>query len=318
MEKTTAWISNIRNSVYLCGVILLMYCCLVHSDRVFQYASDGLNIWFQRMLPSLLPFMIICGILIRMNLSAPFAGIFSWVMRPLFRLSDSCIYVIVTGFLCGFPMGARVISESLRYGKISRREAELLLAFCNNIGPAYVSGFVAAHFNAASIWECMGVIYLIPLFYGLFLRYSFFRDVSDSGTESPVDSKYSEREINRQSKNIFSAIQDSIVSSLVSQASLGGNMIFYNMLKIVIDLLLPFRFTELKNCMSCLIEISGGLSSLGTDQIELAFVFLQFGGLCCFAQTYSMIQDTGLKLSNYVFHKTIQALLTFAFFKIII
>ena len=212
------------------------------------------------MLPSLFPFMILCGMLIRMELSDYFACIFKPVFRPLFGLYDSCIYVIVTGFLCGFPMGAKVISESLKHKKVNNREAELLLAFCNNIGPAYFSGFVAGYFQIDFIWKYMVIVYGVAMIYGSFLRYAFYRDIAVSCKR--IDQGLGVRDKKSESPSLFSAVQDSIFSALVSQASLGGSMIFYNVLKIIIELVIPVHFMNLRAYLSCLIEISGGLLCL--------------------------------------------------------
>ncbi len=151
---------------------------LLENEMALELSVSALNLWFQKMIPTLLPFMILSGILIRMNLSDRFAKLFAPFLRPVFRLSDSCLYVIVTGFLCGFPMGARVTAESYERGKLDRREAALLLAFCNNIGPIYVTGFVLTLFPVSNPWPYLAGMYLLPLLYGLALRYTVFRDIS--------------------------------------------------------------------------------------------------------------------------------------------
>ncbi len=151
---------------------------LLESETALELSASALNLWFQKMIPALLPFMILSGILIRMNLSDRFAKLFAPLLRPVFRLSDSCLYVIVIGFLCGFPMGARVTAESYERGKLDRREAALLLAFCNNIGPIYFTGFVLTLFPVSNPWPYLAGMYLLPLLYGLVLRYMAFRDIS--------------------------------------------------------------------------------------------------------------------------------------------
>ncbi len=106
---------------------------LLFPDRSAALALDGLNLWFLKMIPALLPFMILSGLLIRLELSDSIASFFAPVLRPAFRLSDSCLYCVLVGFLCGFPMGAKVCAQSLTAGKLTKKEASLLLAFTNNI-----------------------------------------------------------------------------------------------------------------------------------------------------------------------------------------
>ncbi len=306
----------IRESLKKSGLLILFTflttACLLQSEKAFAFASNGLNLWFERMLPTLLPFMILTGILIRMDLSDSFAGLFAPLLRPVFRLSDSCIYILIIGFLCGFPMGSRVTAESLRHEKISRREAELMLAFCNNIGPIYLTGYVLALFPVDHPGWWIGGMYLVPVLYGLVLRYTVFRDI-------PFCTGPSFKNMQKEppAESLLQATQGSILSALLSQASLGGYMIFFNLLNLIPDLLLPASDTALRSFCACLLEITGGLTALTEGQIVWAFAFLQFGGLSCIAQTYSMIQDTGLNLSAYVNHKLIQMVLGFVLFSVL-
>ena len=135
---------------------------LLFPDRSAALALDGLNLWFLKMIPALLPFMILSGLLIRLELSDSIASFFAPVLRPVFRLSDSCLYCVLVGFLCGFPMGAKVCAQSLSAGKLTKKEASLLLAFTNNIGPVYFSGYMLSLFpvqTPAAVW--LG-IYAVP------------------------------------------------------------------------------------------------------------------------------------------------------------
>ena len=144
--KGNAWKRLLRKgkkALLVCLFSFLTAAMLLENEKALELSKAGLNLWFQNMIPTLLPFMILSGILIRMNLSDRFASLFSPLLRPLFGLSDSCLYVLVIGFLCGFPMGARVTAESYERGRLSKREATLMLSFCNNIGPIYFTGLIA-------------------------------------------------------------------------------------------------------------------------------------------------------------------------------
>lgn len=315
---------------FLCLFAFLTTAMLLESDKALILSLTGLNLWFQKMIPTLLPFMILSGILIRMNLSDSFAHLFSPVLKPLFRLSDSCLYCLVIGFLCGFPMGARVTAESYQRGKLSRREAELMLAFCNNIGPVYFTGFVLHLFPVERPLLFLAGMYLLPFLYGLVLRYTLYRDIPVQAclpTANPSGrAKRSEEKSGLHAASIFSAAagprtpslleetQNSIVSALCSIASLGGYMILFNLLNLIPDILLPSRLTKLETLLGCVLEITSGLSRLPRSMAFWGYVLLPFGGLSCIAQTYSMIRETDLSLGNYVAHKVIQTVAAFGFY----
>lgn len=109
-------------------------------------AANGLTLWFSKMIPALFPFMILSGLFLSTGFSNLLARLAAPVLQPVFQTTDACLFCILTGFFCGFPMGARVCAQSLQQKKISLREASWLLAFINNIGPVYFSGYVLTLF----------------------------------------------------------------------------------------------------------------------------------------------------------------------------
>lgn len=307
------------------GMTLAM---LTASDCSCSLALEGLNLWFLKMIPALLPFMILSGLLIGLDLSDSFASFFSPVLRPLFRLSDSCLYCIVIGFLCGFPMGARVCAQSYERKKISRREATLLLSFCNNIGPVYFTGYVLHLFPAKRIWISFLGMYGIPMLYGIFLRHTLFRSIPLSGrTSARINQQFiggSAPDASAAGHNsgvlsmgcIFSQLNASILSALDAITVLGGYMIFCNLLN-----LLPMLFlgngSQITRLLGPFFEITSGLARLAPTEYIFAYILLPFGGLSCIAQTYSCIRNTDLSLKEYVFHKIVQTMLTAAFYMLL-
>ena len=310
---------KIKKPLLLSLFTALTLSMLLESEKAFSFSLAGLNLWFEKMIPTLLPFMILSGILIRMNLSDSFARLFAPLLRPVFRLSDSCLYVLVIGFLCGFPMGARVTAESLQHGKLSKREASLMLAFCNNIGPIYFSGFVLTLFPAAKPLSFWAGMYLLPLLYGLFLRRMVYRDIPCPVPAAGrcVLSSASRASSALSGRSLMAQTQEAVTSALVSQASLGGYMILFNLMNLLPDLFLPAKAVLPRALCGCLLEITGGLSRLDPSDAFWAFVLLPFGGLSCIFQTYSMIRDTGLSLRLYVFHKCVQTMLAFVYYAVL-
>ena len=122
--------------------LYLIFLMLYDPAQALAYAFTGLNLWFTKMVPTLLPFMILSGIMIRMNLTENFVRLLHPLLYRLFGTSRNGSYTMVMGFLCGFPMGARIVGELYEQQKLSREEGELLLHFCNNIGPIYFLSYV--------------------------------------------------------------------------------------------------------------------------------------------------------------------------------
>lgn len=297
--------------------IYLTYLLLRYPTQALEYASTGLLLWFQKMIPTLLPFMIISGIMVRMNLTGRFARFFHPLFHRIWGTSLNGSYVILMGMLCGFPMGARVIGELCHAGRLSEKEGSFLLAFCNNIGPIYFISFVMSTLSLSGNYIPFLIMYGVPLCYGCFLH--FINIIKETSIRTKTaDSTHAESDRTSflhaasgfaTTPSILEAVDDSVVSGLIGIGKLGGYMIFFNLLNIM---LLPFSslpemFLSFCNCM---LEITSGISHAGTGGLYMILILLPFGGLSCMAQTYSMIKDTGLSISNYFMHKCIQTAIT--------
>jgi hypothetical protein len=159
-------------------LLLLAGCMLINSQVSLSYANLGLELWFQKMIPALGPFMILSGIMVRLNLTEKAALAACPVVKPLYRVRENVVYAMVCGFLCGFPMGAKVVEDLYTRQRITRREAEYLLAFCNNIGPIYFVSFVLPLLGRKLVAPYLLGMYGIPLLYGLLLRWTVYRDLN--------------------------------------------------------------------------------------------------------------------------------------------
>lgn len=127
------------------------------------------------MVPVLLPFMILSGTLIRMGMTDSLIRPVKPLFGRIFRLPGPGIYVILVGFLCGFPMGARTIADLRNRQELSSEEGQYLLAFCNNLGPVYFLGFVLPLLHRKLLFPYVFGMYGVPLLYGISLRYSVYK-----------------------------------------------------------------------------------------------------------------------------------------------
>lgn len=318
--------------------IVLTFCILTHSPLSLSYASLGLELWFQKMIPSLLPFMILSGIMVRLKLTEKMAMALFPVLGPIYRVRKNVVYCMMLGFLCGFPMGARVTADLLEREMLTEKEGEFLLAFCNNIGPVYFCSFVLPLLGRKLVFPYLFGMYGIPLLYGLFLRYAVYKTAlaaeapgrlarkqghtfalkNGAGAVTAVENNRGCLRIcsseNRGRRSfglrLLEAADESIASSLQSILTLGGYMILFNLLNLLPHILLG----KAPALLAPILEITGGLSLLGDGLPLYSLLVLSFGGLSCIAQTYSCIKGTGLSVGNYIRHKTVLTLLNGCFY----
>ncbi len=291
--------------------LYLIFLMLRYPALSLEYASTGLTLWFTKMVPTLLPFMILSGIMIRMNLTERFVGLLHPLLHRIYGTSRNGSYTIIMGFLCGFPMGARIVGELYEQHKLSREESALLLSFCNNIGPIYFLSYVIPTLGIDRPGRPFLLMYGIPLLYGFLLmriRPWMTRKVSSCENHPEARSLQARQP---GSCSLLAAIDASVLSGLIGIARLGGYMVFFNLLNIVFQ---PFQHvnTNILNIYRCLLEITSGIDCSGRSINFAILILLPFGGFSCIAQTYSMIRQTDLSLRPYVYHKTVQTAITAA------
>ena len=333
--------------------LLLTVCILTNSALSLSYASLGLELWFQKMVPSLLPFMILSGIMVRLNLTEKLAMSVYPVVGRLYRVRKNVCYCMLLGFLCGFPMGAKVTGELLERGQLTHREAEFLLAFCNNIGPVYFCSFVLPLLERKLTVPYLFGMYGIPLIYGLVLSRTAYRDIKVTTyinhvslyrgntlvrtphTSSGAELRAAERSnVKLTDKNYMTDKKlfpykkhltnkkhltvEQLLEAIDQSIRSSGQSILtlggYMILFNLLNLLPHVLSGHSMPLLSPLLEITGGLGMLKGALPLYSLLTLSFGGLSCIAQTYSSIRGCGLNLSNYIFHKIILTLLNAGFY----
>ena len=281
----------------LCLILILFI--LSQSDISLHYAFHGLTLWYGKMVPSLLPFMIVMGVCIRQNITGKMVSIFRPLLFPLFRCRNEVLYCILVGFLCGFPMGAKVTAQMYQSRQLSKTESEYLLSFCNNIGPVYCLSFVIPLLGIENIPLFLGIMYGIPFLYGLLLRYTLYGRAMNTEL-TLAQNLYKEKE------SLLYSLDQSIQQSIQSITMLCGYMIFFNLLNLLPHILCP----PLLIYLAPILEITGGLGMLEDGNIMLSLIALSFGGLSCLAQTYSTIRETNLSMQHYLLHRLILTLIS--------
>lgn len=293
--------------IYTLFFLLITACILSHSQLALGYSLLGLTLWFDNMIPALLPFMILSGIMIRMNLTGLFTRFVYVLIRPLYQVSENVCYAMIMGFLCGFPMGAKTTADLFKRDMISRQEAEFLLCFNNNIGPVYFCSFVLPLLNRQIILPYVFGMYAIPLLYGFMLRYTAYRNLTVLGksvTKNICPNNQTTKPY------LLDEVDDAINSSIESMLSLGGYMILFNLMNLLPHVIagkVPIYFAPL-------LEITGGLKLLGSSFPLYSLLLLSFGGFSCIAQTNNCIKGTTLSISHYLKHKLILTALTACYY----
>ena len=288
--------------LYTSLFLLLTYFILAHSDISLYYAFYGFSLWYSKMIPTLLPFMILSGIIIRMNLTGKVTALVHPLFKRIYQCNENVTYAIATGFLFGFPMGAKTAADLYTEKKITKQEGEFLLGFCNNLGPVYFISYVLPLLGITNYAPYLFCMYGLPLLYGILLRFTIYKD--------KITHKNFSADSSAIKVSLLDATDSSVHSGIENILSLCGYMILFNLLNILPHFLTP----HIHMYLSPLLEISGGLHMLGSKNPLYSLVLTSLGGLSCLVQTYSVIRHTPFSLKKYVLHKLFLTTLTILYY----
>ena len=301
-----------RHPALTIPIVILFFSMLSFPQTVFTGASYGLVLWFRHVLPTLLPYMILINVLICTPALHWICRITSTFLCPLLGTSYYGTFAVLTGFLCGYPMGAKTASDLLDTQKISRSEASYLLSFCNNTSPAFILSYVVAQ-NMKERNLCIP-FFLILTFTPLMLSFIFrlFYRLPESSCSFPQVTPGS---FSNPSESISDSFLDRcILNAFESVTKVGGYMMMFSVLIQLLASVLPNTIFSLLLYSS--LEISTGIRLLfssalyTTEKIILCAFLTSFGGWCCIAQTYSMISSSQLPILPYITAKLVTALVT--------
>lgn len=133
-----------------------MLVLILDSRTALSGGAQGVDLCLRTVIPSLFPFLFLSGCF-----SAAFAGTRLAGLHPLggvFSLPPGTEYLLIPAFLGGYPIGAQSVAQAYDAGFLRKEKAERLLAYCSNVGPAFLFGMTAGQFGQRHlIWECWAI-----------------------------------------------------------------------------------------------------------------------------------------------------------------
>lgn len=126
------------------AVLFFAALLLLHPETATAAMEEGLLLCFRTVIPSLFPFFVVTSLLTQLGFAGLLQGMFAPLMGPLFKMRGVCALPLLAGLLGGYPTGAKTAADLYDEGIIFKEEAERLLGFCNNCGPAFLLSYVGA------------------------------------------------------------------------------------------------------------------------------------------------------------------------------
>lgn len=289
-----------KKLIFLCLIIFICY-ILFFPQAAVNAAADGLVLWYEKVLPTLLPFAVLSNILIYSNYLQYITRYLYKITKWILPTSENGSFIIISGFLFGFPMGSKNCAELLKCGRIQKEEAEILFIITNNISPIFISSYILCqqlHMPSMIVISYL-VLFLPPIVTGMLLL----------RRRNPGCFSIKQKKPASGSQMNFKIIDAGIMNGFETLTRLGGYIMMFSVIASMITALpLP---QMLKTGITGAAEITNGINQLASAPMAqntcyiLAMAATAFGGFSGIAQTSSMVKDTGLPMKKYCIIKLI-------------
>lgn len=126
--------------------LLMAAALLIFPRQAADGASAGISTCLGVLIPSLFPFLVITVFLIKSGLSSAIGRCIGKPFAKLFALPPAAAPAILMGMFGGYPTGSRGAQALYESGELTAEQAERLLFFSVNGGPAFICTAVGLGF----------------------------------------------------------------------------------------------------------------------------------------------------------------------------
>ena len=130
---------------WILAVAVFLAAAFWQPDRTLQGASEGLLLWYTKVLPVQFPFVTGARLWLRLGVQERLGTRLEPVMRRVFRLPGCAGGVWAAGLLAGYPSGAFFAAKLYEEGRMTDSETLTLTLLSNTAGPLFVAAAQRAH-----------------------------------------------------------------------------------------------------------------------------------------------------------------------------
>jgi sporulation integral membrane protein YlbJ len=313
-------------------VCLLTLSLVIYPKEGVEAAVAGLKVFWEIVLPSLLPFFVLSELMLGMGVVHFIGVLLEPLMRPLFNVPGVGAFALSMGLAAGYPMDAVITGKFRRNGLCTQVEGERLLSFTNTADPLFIFGAVAVGmFGRPDLGVILAVAHYVASF-TVGIVFKFYKKEEPSKINKSPD-PYQGGIMRRAIQALFKArrddarpigklMGDAVKDSISTLLGVGG---FIMLCSVIVKMMTVFGF------FAMLTPIVGGILGifkldphlihavfygtleidLGTmaarkalaplvDKVIIASWIIAWSGLSVHGQVASVIHDTDIRMSPYI------------------
>lgn len=298
MKKISA-LTKIIVSVCFFIFILLM---LTKPEISASGAAEGILISGRIIIPSLFPFTV-CVLFLSNSGFFNCLKAVTPITKRIFGISGEMFSVMILSMIGGYPIGAKLLNDCAENGKITQKNAGIMLNYCVNAGPAFIVIAVGSGIYGSKSVGCVLLVSHILSSFIISIFCSFLMSEDSCAENGNV---------------LIPPPADNFVISAASAAKavfgICGYVIFFSSLNSYL-IYYSEKFPVLKY-ISALTEVTNAV--YGIKNIYCAAFLLGFAGLSIWCQVLSVSKKIKIKPLQFIGFRTAHGILSAVIAKILI
>ena len=280
---------------------------LVNSKVCVNSIKQSTDIFLNKLIPALLPFILITELLINFNIIQNLSYGMQNIICKIFKLNKNACAPVICGYLLGYPNAAKVISNMYSTGKISKLDAIHLITFTNNANMSYVLSSIGIliYYNIK-----VGIILLVSHFLSsiiIGICYGYTKPKTIIQQKNVISNTFS--------KSNFEIVINCILNTLKTFGIIFMYTVCFSLIPTI--LLNNLAISDgIKAFITGIFEISNGIYNISKLNIHINYkiiftsFILSFSSFMVLFQVYSYVYSIGIKFKDLIKYKFIQGVLS--------
>lgn len=293
-----------NKKIYIILINLLLALLIILSPSIsINAVSKGIIICSNVIIPSLFPFTVCVLMIIKCNISIKNEFI-NKIIYKIFGLNFSMFFVFLISLIGGYPIGAKLINELYKQNKINEKMANLMLAYCVNAGPTFITSAIGLHVYKS---KKIGVLMLLAnIFSAILLSIICGKKAKQNYTKTNNNS------INKfLTENIFT---QSVSDSVECIINICGYVIIFSVLCTYLEYF--FKNIPILKYVWLFVDVSNTINSYSNICV-IAFL-IGFSGLSVIFQVFSLSKNFKFDYLNFFIARIFHGFLNVIFTKLLL
>lgn len=290
------------NQIIIILTFIMLILVLTNKTLVSESILSSLYIWYNTLVPSIFPMIVLSDILITYNISNIVPSILTKFISQIFNITNNASIIFFLSIISGFPTNAIIIKKAIETNSISKEEGEHLLLFCNFANPLF-------------ILQTIGIFYLKNTKYAVIILISHILSNIIIGiiyrkNNHPKNNYIIEK---NKSQSFGDILSNTIYKSVNSLLLIAGTVTLFLILTTLITHIFNLN-NQQELIIKSILEMTMALSYLSnlninsTIKIILSSSIISFSGLSIHLQIISSLNN--IKYSRYLKGRILSSLLS--------